>query len=169
MVQGPRGPRGNRGASPMAPAPVYASCLRCERCAEQGSQGWPRFPLRRNGARAARGWVGSAWLSPVGQPAAALLVAVRSPHPGLLNRPSPCWHCPPASPLPPRMPTQRRGQWLWRGLEGRTTRLRPGRITSWSTCPQGSMRWVGGGAEGPGLCFPHPDLPPTTLLHPQPC
>lgn len=41
---------------------------------KQGYRDGLRF-LRRNGARAARGWVGSAWLSPVGQPAAALLVA----------------------------------------------------------------------------------------------
>lgn len=41
---------------------------------KQGYRDGLRF-LRRNGARAARGWGGSAWPSPVGQLAAALLMA----------------------------------------------------------------------------------------------
>ena len=78
MVQRPRGPQGGQKQGVYGPLPQFTpplpQVLR-EMC-KQGYRDGLRF-LRRNGAQAAQGWVGSAWPSPVGQPAAAPLMACR--------------------------------------------------------------------------------------------
>lgn len=164
MVQGPRGTRRGQNRACMAPCPSL--CLLPQVLQEMCKQGYRdglRF-LRKERCWLPGGWVGSAWLSPVGQPAAALLGGLlRSPHPGLLEPPNPLLALPQPA-LPPRMPTQRRAG--RRGL--RKDHLPPPREDHilGATCPPRLNERVGGGG-GRGVLGLLP--PPPTCHQPPSC
>lgn len=173
MVQGPRGPQGGRTGRVWPPAPVYASpASGASRDVQTGLQGWPPFPAaeRCAGCPGLGGLCLAVPCGPAGRsPAGGLL---RSPHPGLLNRPNPLLALPPSQPPAPEDADAEEGAVAMERTGGKDHPPPPREDHILEHLPSrlNEGGW-GEGAEGSWALLPPPtpDLPPTTLLHPQPC